>query len=310
MWRSVTFHLPARARSRQKMMKQAPRVRFSGFCGTMTPGITQEGGRPIRTNYHSHTTRCMHARGSDEDYAKAALAAGYSHLGFSDHSPWPYKNGYRSGMRMDLTELPAYLASVSALKARYAGQMALYAGLEAEYYPEYQAWLQELKAESLDFLILGSHFDRPGEDLYFGSVINRAQLRRYARHTIRGMESGLYDCLAHPELFLVNYPEYDADCAAISRDLCRAAKALNLPLEYNLSGFYPQSWRTGPGYPAPGFWEIAAKEGAPAIIGLDAHDPLRYGDTGVYDKAVKDLKALGLPLVEHLVKAPGRQAAG
>lgn len=38
-------------------------------------------------NYHTHTTRCMHAIGSEEEYILAAISAGYTELGFSDHTP-------------------------------------------------------------------------------------------------------------------------------------------------------------------------------------------------------------------------------
>ena len=32
-------------------------------------------------NYHTHTTRCMHAIGSEEEYILAAISAGYTELG-------------------------------------------------------------------------------------------------------------------------------------------------------------------------------------------------------------------------------------
>ena len=38
-------------------------------------------------NYHGHTKRCGHAVGEDEEYVQAAIAAGYSIIGFSDHAP-------------------------------------------------------------------------------------------------------------------------------------------------------------------------------------------------------------------------------
>mgnify|MGYP000335070433 CR=1 FL=1 len=31
-------------------------------------------------NYHTHTTRCMHAIGSEEEYILAAISAGYTEL--------------------------------------------------------------------------------------------------------------------------------------------------------------------------------------------------------------------------------------
>lgn len=274
--------------------------------GYNAKGPSSKEASTIRTNFHSHTTRCQHARGSDIEYVLAAIEAGYSQLGFSDHSPWPYKDGFVSRIRMAVSELPAYLASVASLKEAFKDDIAIYTGLEAEFYPEHQAWLSELRDESLDFLLLGSHFDRPDEPLYFGSCVEPAELARYARHTIKGMESGLFDCLAHPDLFMMNYQRFDDNCQAVSLDLIRASKALKVPLEYNLSGLYPQSWRQGAGYPAPEFWELAAAENATVIVGLDAHDPLRYADTGVYDKAVRQLSGMGLTVLGSLTDSPAR----
>ena len=41
----------------------------------------------MKTNYHTHTTRCMHAVGSDEEYVLSAIKGGFQILGFSDHTP-------------------------------------------------------------------------------------------------------------------------------------------------------------------------------------------------------------------------------
>lgn len=54
-------------------------------------------------NYHTHTTRCGHACGRDEDYVIQAIRNGYKKIGFSDHMP--YKNGYVKGKRMHYDEL-------------------------------------------------------------------------------------------------------------------------------------------------------------------------------------------------------------
>lgn len=271
----------------------------------MEPSPQQEVP-PIRTNYHSHTARCQHAVGSDRDYVVSALEAGYGLMGFSDHCPWPFENGYVSGIRMLMSQLPSYLASARGLREAFGGQIEIPLGLEAEYYPEYMGWLTEMKEkEGLDYLLLGSHYDSPMEALYFGAISGRQDIARYVRHTVRGMRTGAYQALAHPELFMMNYPAFDDYCAKASREICAAARELDMPLEYNLSGFYPQSWRRGAGYPAPGFWEIAAREGCTAIIGLDAHDPRRYGDTGVYDRAVDYLSSLGIRRVDRLTTGTG-----
>lgn len=232
----------------------------------------------------------------------AAIRGGYEQLGFSDHGPWHYKDGFVSGMRMPLSQFPDYLASIRALRNTYKSQIAIYIGLESEYYKDKAAWLRETRdREGLDYLILGNHFDQPDEGLYFGYCTGPDQLQRYARNAIQGMESGLYQALAHPDLFMAGYPVFDADCLAISRDICQAAAATGVLLEYNVSGFF-NPWFKGQGYPAPLFWEQAALSGARAIIGIDAHDPSRLLDQEVYDKAAGTLASLGIPRADSLIK--------
>ena len=40
----------------------------------------------LKTNWHTHTKRCGHAKGTDEEYVLEAIAAGVKSLGFSDHA--------------------------------------------------------------------------------------------------------------------------------------------------------------------------------------------------------------------------------
>ncbi|MBR3717558.1 MAG: histidinol phosphatase, partial [Bacteroidaceae bacterium] len=63
----------------------------------------------MKANYHTHTSRCHHAEGTDEDYIKSAILGGFDILGFSDHAPWPYTTGFVSETRMLLSELPDYV---------------------------------------------------------------------------------------------------------------------------------------------------------------------------------------------------------
>ena len=114
----------------------------------------------MKANYHTHTMRCKHAMGKDEDYIRAAIAAGYDQIGFSDHTPWPYASDFVSGVRMDPSGLEEYVRSLRALGEKYKNQIRVLVGLECEYFPAYMDWLFEKKQElGLDYLILGNHFD-------------------------------------------------------------------------------------------------------------------------------------------------------
>ncbi|MBQ6671978.1 MAG: hypothetical protein IJM73_01995, partial [Spirochaetales bacterium] len=67
----------------------------------------------LPANYHTHTTRCNHAKGTDREYVEKAVSEGFAVLGFSDHTPWPYgPDDFTAHRRMELSQLPEYIASV------------------------------------------------------------------------------------------------------------------------------------------------------------------------------------------------------
>jgi histidinol-phosphatase (PHP family) len=254
-------------------------------------------------NYHTHTSRCHHATGSDEAYVTGAIQAGFSVLGFSDHSPWPFSDHHKSPIRMDVEELPGYVASLQSLRAKYRKEITLYIGLECEYFPEYFPWLEEQKKRyHLDYVILGNHFQTSDETgFYYGSCRTAGQLASYVEHCIRGMESGEYLYLAHPDLMFHTWPVFDEDARAASRELCRAMKMGGYVLEYNLQGILNHGKHPGTlGYPTPGFWQIASEEGCRVIVGVDAHSIPAISTTREFDQAVAFLRSVGLEPVQSL----------
>ena len=258
------------------------------------------------TNYHSHTPRCLHARGTEEKYVRQAIRLGYEILGFADHTPWPYKSDFVAGMRMRLSELDGYVQTVRALEGRYANQISVRLGLECEAFPEFYPWLREIREEKgIDYFILGNHYDTSDErgGTYFGRCTSEKQVRRYAESTIAGMESGLFIYLAHPDLFLMSYPRFDAEAKRACRDLCEAAKRLNMPLEYNVLGYTRRirgRARDGMGYTTREFWEIAAETGNRAIIGVDAHAPEQLDCVNIYRDARGMFRDMGIQVLETL----------
>ena len=95
------------------------------------------------TNYHTHTTRCGHAEGTEEEYILTALRCGFKVLGFSDHTPWAYATpGFVSSIRMLPSQLDDYVLTLRRLREKYADKLHIRIGLEAEYFPAYLGWLK------------------------------------------------------------------------------------------------------------------------------------------------------------------------
>lgn len=257
----------------------------------------------MRTNYHTHTTRCHHATGSDEEFVLSAIKGGYEELGFSDHTPWKYHTDYVSDIRMLPEELPEYVESLRHLQKKYKDRISIKIGLECEYFPEYLYWLKEKAKEyQLDYLIFGNHHYHTDEKFpYFGRNTHTLDmLDLYEESAIEGMESGLFAYLAHPDLFMRSYPEFDRHCKLTGRHICRTAARLNIPLEYNI-GYEDYNDAHGiTTIPYPDFWEIAAHEGCTAIIGVDAHNNQYLETPFYYDRAIERLNKLGIKVIDRI----------
>lgn len=257
----------------------------------------------MRTNYHTHTTRCQHATGSDEEFVLSAIKGGYQELGFSDHTPWKYNTDYVSDIRMTTDELPGYIESIRSLREKYKNKISIKIGLECEYFPDYIHWLKNIiKEYQLDYIIFGNHHFHTDEKFpYFGRHTDSVDLLKlYEESALEGIESGLFAYLAHPDLFMRSYPEFDSHCKLISRHICRAATRMNLPLEYNIAYEKSNELHGVTTIPSPEFWKIAANEGCSAIIGVDAHDNKELETSVYYDRATETLKKLKIKVIDRI----------
>lgn len=247
-------------------------------------------------NYHTHTFRCGHAVGSDRAYVEAAIANGMKVLGFSEHCPWVFPDGYVSGMRLPLDAADDYFGALLRLKEEYADRITIYIGFESEYFPELiEAQQRFLEKYPVDYMILGQHFCMPEPNgIYTGrSTENKDDLKRYVDIVIEGMETGLYRYVAHPDL--LNFKGDDRVYEYEYERLCRYLKEKQIPIELNQLGLTSKRH-----YPSERFLKIAEKVGNSAIVGCDAHEPEMLKDS----QGQKGCKALAekfhLPLVTVL----------
>ncbi|MCR5279210.1 MAG: histidinol-phosphatase [Lachnospiraceae bacterium] len=220
-------------------------------------------------NYHTHTVRCKHAKGTEREYIEAAIANGFKVLGFSDHVPQPFKNGFVSTIRMDMSEIPNYVDTLLKLREEYKDRIKIYIGFEVECYSDYfDELMAELKKYPIDYMILGQHHV-PNEDngTYVGFKTDSEEvLKLYADTVIKAMKTELFAYLAHPDLINFTGPE-----EVFEKHMKRVIQASiddDYPLEINLYGFVDERQ-----YPSDRFFKLASTMGAKFIIGCDAHKP-------------------------------------
>lgn len=249
----------------------------------------------MRTNLHTHTVRCHHAAGTEREFIEAAIAAGITELGFSDHSPYPFSDGYVSNFRMSLEETAGYFADLRALREEYADRITIHIGFEAEYYPKYFAAMREhIRSFDCDYLILGQHFlYNEVERIYSGTPTDEeGRLAQYVDQVLEGLSTGAYTYLAHPDL--VTWTGGDEVYRRQILRLCSGAKEMDVPLEINLLGQYEDRQ-----YPNEKFWRIAAECGCEAVLGCDAHEPEAFGRAETEEKAMALAERCGIRVLER-----------
>lgn len=255
----------------------------------------------MKYNYHTHTSRCFHAKGSDEEYVIAAIEAGFDEIGFADHTAWNYK-GFISHMRMHEIELKEYCDSVKNLRRKYKDKISVKLGLECEYFPQHLEWLKnEIEKQEIDYIILGHHFSGNEQTgAYNGAISTPEDIYAYRDDVLKAMETGLFSYVAHPDLFMKGYAEFDNHCEKVSRDIIAKAIETDTPLEFNLLGVKYSLNDGKPGYPHPKFWEIAGDMKPKTVVGIDAHYPDAYKEAALFQLGYDKLKEYGLSPIERI----------
>ena len=254
------------------------------------------------TNYHTHTWRCHHATGTEEDYVNHAIQGGMRTLGFSDHTPYFFPGDYYSNFRMFPQQLEDYCNTVQKLKNDYVNQIQIHLGLEVEFYPTlFPRLLEYLRDYPIEYMLLGQHFigDEMNEPYSGRPTENEEILKAYCHQVMDAMQTGLFTYLAHPDLLW--FVGDDAVYRKHMTQLCREAKSCGMVLEINGVGL-----RSGRNYPDLRFWEIAGQEGCQVLFGCDAHAPEHVCDLESYEKAQKIAAHCGLTLLNDVPLRPIR----
>lgn len=247
-------------------------------------------------NYHTHTWRCMHAVGEEREYVENAIKGGLKILGFSDHTPMPYPDGYVSNVKMRIDQLEDYVDVVLRLKEEYKKEIEIHLGLEAEYYPGYFDKLLEITEQyPIEYFLLGQHFlgNEIGEAFSGEPTGDEKRLEQYCRQSEEALKTGRFIYFAHPDL--LNYTGDREVYDKHMRGLCSLAKELDIPLEINFLGIWDKRH-----YPNPDFWKIAGETGNKVIFGADAHQPDKVWNADALLIAEKIVKEYGLNLIDKL----------
>ncbi len=234
---------------------------------------------------HTHTARCGHAGGRDEEYIQHAIARGLNAIAVTDHVPfyWLPPDRHDPTLAMAPEELPRYVEAVLALKDRYRGRIEVLLGLEADYVAGQEEKLARL-LESYPFdVVLGSVHWLNGWWVDAPSSLPRYRLgaaevdrvwAEYAQALVAAAASGLFDVLAHLDLPKKFGFRPSTPFAGVQREVVEAVATAGCAVELSSAG---RRKPVGEDYPSPELLAALAAAGVPVVLSSDAHAPAEVG---------------------------------
>lgn len=246
----------------------------------------------MRFDYHMHTPLCGHATGHPREYAAAAVRQGLQEIGFSEHNPMPTKF---DDWRMDLADLPKYLAMVKEAQEEYP-QLPIRLGLECDYLPGKEGWIRELAGKAdFDYFIGSVHYITPDWDVDNPLKLARWKDQpveevwtRYFQAMTQAASSGLFDFMAHPDLVKKFGHIPKGDLRRYYQETLQAIEAAGLAMEVSTAGLRKEVKEI---YPSRIFLEEAFRKNIPILISSDSHAPSEVGYE--FDRAIALVREVG-----------------
>jgi len=266
------------------------------------------------TNHHTHS---LYSDGSSqpEEYILEAISKGFNILGFTEHSPLPFKNTF-SFKQENRGE---YVALMQNLKQKYSSQLAVYSGMEMDYIPGMSENFSKVKSEyKLDFLIGSVHLVKTtdNEDLWFtdgpdyrtydkglnelfGGDIRKA-VTTYYNQLNEMIENQHFEIIGHFDKIKMHnrdrfFKEDEAWYMALVHETLSLLQDRDIIVEVNTRGIYKQRSETT--YPGLEILKQIKTMRIPVMVNSDAHKPHELDGEFVYGFSL--LKEAGIDEVVY-----------
>ncbi|MGM9857024.1 MAG: histidinol-phosphatase [Candidatus Limisoma sp.] len=237
-------------------------------------------------NFHSHTQFCD-GRANMEDFVKEAINQGFTHLGFTPHSPISFPSP--CNMKIDMT--PAYSDEIERLRKLYGDKINIYKSMEIDYINRQWGPAAELfDSFDLDYRLASVHFIPCGEiyvdtdgrfesfkqkvdELFDGDIVH--VVNSFYDQTLAMISAGKFDIIGHFDKIGLNASLY---CPGIEdekwynkrvNEVMEAIKDTQLIAEINTKSLFKHQ-RT---FPHQRYYRQLKMMEIPVVINSDVHMP-------------------------------------
>ncbi|MBQ3417624.1 MAG: histidinol-phosphatase [Ruminococcus sp.] len=234
--------------------------------------------REIKADFHMHTVYCD-GHSAAEEMVLSAIAKDLDAVGISGHSYTFFDESYC----MSRENVLRYISSINSLKEKYKNRIAVFCGIEQDFYSEYPT-------DAFDYVIGSVHYLKCKEEYvpvdetpeillsacerYFGGDIY-ALCESYFDTVSQVAEKTGCDIIGHFDLitkFIEKEPLFDTKnprCIKAWKASVDKLLPYDIPFEIN-TGAVSRGYRTSP-YPAEDIIAYIRDNGGRLILSSDAH---------------------------------------
>jgi len=239
----------------------------------------------IHSDGHVHTFLCGHAKGTMEDYVRAAIQKKLKELVFLEHLEWGAD--YFEKTWLGEGDFLQYFKEGKRLQEKYDQLLAIRLGVEVGYNPQHVNELQTfLKKYQWDRIGLSYHFliteppylnfvSRKKENIEKADRIGLEKVvDAYYHGILDAIETIDADVLCHLDAVMRFHPAIgEINARVLQEKVLETISSRGMALEVNTSGF---SIRGEP-FPGRHLIQKAIALGIPLLVGSDAHRPQDVG---------------------------------
>lgn len=252
------------------------------------------------SNLHQHTT-FSDGKDSLEDVVLSAINHNVKSIGISDHS---FLDVCETTCKMDAPDSPEYLNEIKRVKEKYKDKIAVYTGIEKDYFSKIDSAKYDYVIASVHFMVAGGKYyaidhARDVQQDYIDDVCGGDILkfvRDYYDLVVKHVRESRPDIVGHFDVItkfgLID--ESDGYKKIALNALDEVLKYCDI-VEVN-TGAIIRGYRTVP-YPAKFLLEEILRRNASVILSSDSHNKATV--IGYFDEAVKLLKSIGFKTVKQ-----------
>ena len=230
------------------------------------------------SDFHVHTT-FSDGKHTPEEMILSAIEKGMTAIGFSDHSYTPFDESYCIAKEKQTQ----YYHEVRSLRETYKGRIAVFCGIEQDFYSEAPTLPYDYSIGSVHYLKLGEEYVPVDENAdilmkaaktYFDGDMY-ALAEEYFKTVAQVIEKTNADIIGHFDLitkFNEGFVLFDETAPRYRKAASEALQCLlqsGRPFEIN-TGAMSRGYRTTP-YPAKEWIDIILKSSGKLILSSDSH---------------------------------------